>query len=45
VTPYSMALVHQLFKTEFDGPDRVNLEEVVDHSQKFGFAVRGRKLF
>jgi hypothetical protein len=39
-----MALAHQLFKSEFDSPDRVNLEEVVNRSRQFGFAVRERKL-
>ena len=39
-----MALVHQLFKSEFDSLDRITLEQVVNHSQKFGFVVRERKL-
>jgi hypothetical protein len=39
-----MALAYQLSKFEFGSPDRVNLEEVVTRSQKFGFAVRDRKL-
>jgi len=39
-----MALVHQLFKSEFDNPDRANLEEVANRSRDLGFVLRKRKL-
>jgi len=39
-----MALVHQLFKSEFDSPDRANLGDVVNRSRDLGFVLRERKL-
>ena len=39
-----MALVHQLFKSEFDSPDRASLEEVANRSQKLGFVLRERRI-
>jgi hypothetical protein len=44
VTPHGMALVHQLFKYQFEDPDRASLEEVTNRSQKLGFAAQERKL-
>ena len=44
MTAHNVALVHQSFKSEFDSPDRVTLEEVVNNSQEFGFAVREPRL-
>jgi len=44
VTLHGMALVYQLFKSAFDSPDLVNLDEVTNRSQELGFTIRERRL-
>jgi hypothetical protein len=39
VTPHGMALVHQLFKSQFEGIDPVNLEGLANGSRDFDFVL------
>ena len=39
MTPRGMALVHQLFRSQFEGTDRVNLKGLANGSRDFNFVL------